>query len=252
MGPGRPGQNTTLAWETTSRPAATPGRPWSWVLRPATSSGWPWRGTRWVLTHARLGEPRQAIGCYRQGLALVGELKNSGGARDVGRHADRVRDACRAVGDLPAAARPGSRPAGAPRPGMAGLPRSCAPGSGMSARPARRGDRHARLRRAPLADDRDAGAVAAGRGGRSRAWPASCWRPPGRVLSGRTWHVAGSPGPGEPGPGSRVQVSRPGLHLEHSRHPWPAWRGRRAEGLRVPVTCRDTVSTPSQHQALAC
>ena len=39
----------------------------------------------------------------------------------------------------------------------------------------------------------------------------------------------------------------PGAH----RHPGPAGPGRRAAGYRVPVTCRDTVSTPPAHQALA-
>ena len=53
--------------------------------------------------HSRLGEPRQAISCYRQGLALVREPKRAM-ARQI-RHMLLVGlgDACRAAGDLPAA-----------------------------------------------------------------------------------------------------------------------------------------------------
>jgi len=53
--------------------------------------------------HFRLGEPRQAISCYRQGLALVREPKRAM-ARQI-RHMLLVGfgDACRAAGDLPAA-----------------------------------------------------------------------------------------------------------------------------------------------------
>jgi tetratricopeptide (TPR) repeat protein/transcriptional regulator with XRE-family HTH domain len=56
------------------------------------------------IVHFRLGEPRQAISCYRQGLALVREPKNALARRT--RHMLLVGfgDACRAAGDLPAAA----------------------------------------------------------------------------------------------------------------------------------------------------
>ena len=51
---------------------------------------------------SRLGEPRQAISCYRQGLALVREPKHAL-ARQI-RHMLLVGfgDACRVAGDLPA------------------------------------------------------------------------------------------------------------------------------------------------------
>ena len=53
--------------------------------------------------HSRLGEPRQAIGCYRQALALVREPKNELARRMRQVLLVRFGDACRAVGDLPAA-----------------------------------------------------------------------------------------------------------------------------------------------------
>ena len=98
---------------------------------------------------------------------------------------------------------------------------------------------------------RRAGAMARGRGGRSYAWPASCWRPPwtpgfrqdtarGQLARAeRAWsRLAPCRFPPRPAPGAR-------------QAPVAAWPGRRAAGYRVPVTCHDTVSTPSQHQALA-
>ena len=75
-------------------------------LGPATSNLF-WLAVAWDalgVTHARLGEPRQAIGCYRQGLALVGELKTPEARAMLAVMLAGSGDACRAAGDLPAAA----------------------------------------------------------------------------------------------------------------------------------------------------
>ena len=53
--------------------------------------------------HSRLGEPRQAIGCYREALALVREPENALARRMRQVLLVRSGDACRAAGDLPAA-----------------------------------------------------------------------------------------------------------------------------------------------------
>jgi tetratricopeptide (TPR) repeat protein len=53
--------------------------------------------------HARLGEPRQAIGCYRQALDLVREPKHALARRMRQVLLVGFGDACRAAGDLPAA-----------------------------------------------------------------------------------------------------------------------------------------------------
>jgi tetratricopeptide (TPR) repeat protein len=53
--------------------------------------------------HSRLGEPRQAIGCYRQALALVREPRNALARRMRQVLLVRFGDACRATGDLPTA-----------------------------------------------------------------------------------------------------------------------------------------------------
>ena len=55
------------------------------------------------VVHSRLGEPRQAMACYRQGLALVGELKNPFARGVLVRMLVGFGDACQAAGDLPAA-----------------------------------------------------------------------------------------------------------------------------------------------------
>jgi DNA-binding SARP family transcriptional activator/tetratricopeptide (TPR) repeat protein len=55
------------------------------------------------VAHSRLGEPRQAIGCYRQALALVRELTNPLARAMLASILAEFGDACRAVGDLPAA-----------------------------------------------------------------------------------------------------------------------------------------------------
>jgi len=54
--------------------------------------------------HARLGEPRQAISCYRQAQAFVWERKNPLARMLLVRLLAESGDACRAAGDLPAAA----------------------------------------------------------------------------------------------------------------------------------------------------
>jgi tetratricopeptide (TPR) repeat protein len=54
--------------------------------------------------HARLGEPRQAISCYRQALALVRERKQPLARMLLVRLLAESGDACQAAGDLPAAA----------------------------------------------------------------------------------------------------------------------------------------------------
>jgi tetratricopeptide (TPR) repeat protein len=55
------------------------------------------------VTHARVGEARQAIGCYQQGLALVRELKTPEARAMRASMLAGSGDACRAAGDLPAA-----------------------------------------------------------------------------------------------------------------------------------------------------
>ena len=60
-----------------------------------------WRALGFV--HSRLGEPRQAIGCYRQALALVRDPKHALARRMRQVLLVRFGDACRAAGDLPAA-----------------------------------------------------------------------------------------------------------------------------------------------------
>jgi tetratricopeptide (TPR) repeat protein len=53
--------------------------------------------------HSRLGEPRQAMDCYRQGMAFVRELKNPGARAILANMLAESGDACQAAGDLPAA-----------------------------------------------------------------------------------------------------------------------------------------------------
>jgi len=55
------------------------------------------------VAHSRLGEPRQAIGCYRQALALVCELKSQFARAMLASVLAEFGDACQATGDLPAA-----------------------------------------------------------------------------------------------------------------------------------------------------
>jgi class 3 adenylate cyclase/DNA-binding SARP family transcriptional activator/tetratricopeptide (TPR) repeat protein len=55
------------------------------------------------LVHSGLGEPRQAISCYRQGLAFIRELKHPMGRALLLSLLAGLGDACRADGDLPAA-----------------------------------------------------------------------------------------------------------------------------------------------------
>jgi tetratricopeptide (TPR) repeat protein len=57
-----------------------------------------------AFVHARLGEPPQAISCYRQALALVRERENPMARGLLARLLAESGDACRAAGDLPAAA----------------------------------------------------------------------------------------------------------------------------------------------------
>jgi tetratricopeptide (TPR) repeat protein len=54
--------------------------------------------------HSRLGEQRQAISCYQQALAFVREREHSLARRLLVRLLAEFGDACRDVGDLPAAA----------------------------------------------------------------------------------------------------------------------------------------------------
>ena len=56
-----------------------------------------------AFVHSQLGEPRQAISCYRQALALVGERKHPMARGVLVIMLAEFGDACRAVGDLPAA-----------------------------------------------------------------------------------------------------------------------------------------------------
>jgi tetratricopeptide (TPR) repeat protein len=53
--------------------------------------------------HSRLGEPRQAISCYRQALALVRELTNPLARAMLASVLAEFGDACQAAGDSPAA-----------------------------------------------------------------------------------------------------------------------------------------------------
>jgi tetratricopeptide (TPR) repeat protein len=55
------------------------------------------------LVHFRLGEHRQAIGCYQQALAHARERKNPLARRWLASLLTALGDACRAAGDLPAA-----------------------------------------------------------------------------------------------------------------------------------------------------
>jgi tetratricopeptide (TPR) repeat protein len=54
------------------------------------------------VAHSRLGERRQAMGCYRQGLALVRELKNPFARAMLASMLAEFGDACQAAGDPPA------------------------------------------------------------------------------------------------------------------------------------------------------
>ena len=56
-----------------------------------------------AFVHSQLGEQRQAISCYRQALALVGERKHPMARGVLVIMLAEFGDACRAVGDLPAA-----------------------------------------------------------------------------------------------------------------------------------------------------
>jgi tetratricopeptide (TPR) repeat protein len=56
------------------------------------------------VAHSRLGEPRQAMDCYRQGMALVRELKEPLARAMLASMLAEFGDACQAVGDRPAAA----------------------------------------------------------------------------------------------------------------------------------------------------
>ena len=53
--------------------------------------------------HSRLDEPGEAISCYRQALAILRESKNALARRMLSGLLVACGDACRAVGDLPAA-----------------------------------------------------------------------------------------------------------------------------------------------------
>ena len=55
------------------------------------------------VAHSRLGEPGQALSCYRQGLALVRDLKNPLARSMLASMLAEFGDACQATGDLPAA-----------------------------------------------------------------------------------------------------------------------------------------------------
>lgn len=54
--------------------------------------------------HSALGEPRQAMRCYRRALAFARERENSLARRMLVIVLVEFGDACRAAGDLPAAA----------------------------------------------------------------------------------------------------------------------------------------------------
>ena len=56
-----------------------------------------------ALVHSQLGESRQAISCYRQALAFAGERKHPLARAVLVSLLAEFGDACRAVGDLPAA-----------------------------------------------------------------------------------------------------------------------------------------------------
>ena len=55
------------------------------------------------MVHSRIGEPSQAISCYRQALAILREQKNALARGMLSSLLVGFGDACRAVGDLPAA-----------------------------------------------------------------------------------------------------------------------------------------------------
>jgi hypothetical protein len=55
------------------------------------------------VTYFRLGEPRQAMGCYRKGMALVCELENPFARAILASMLAGFGDACQAAGDLQAA-----------------------------------------------------------------------------------------------------------------------------------------------------
>jgi tetratricopeptide (TPR) repeat protein len=67
-----------------------------------TTLAFAWHALGFV--HARLGEPGQAISCYQQALALVRERKHALARMLLVRLLAESGDACRAAGDLPAAA----------------------------------------------------------------------------------------------------------------------------------------------------
>ena len=99
------------------------------------------------VVHSRLGEPRQAISCYRQALALVRELKNPLARAMLVQHAGRVSAMpARPPVTCQPPPRPGSRPAGPRRPGMAGPAGSWRQARAGRPGPARRADDQAPTR----------------------------------------------------------------------------------------------------------
>ena len=63
---------------------------------------WAWDALGFV--DSALGEPRQAMSCYRQALAFARKRQNSLARRMLVIILAEFGDACRAAGDLPAAA----------------------------------------------------------------------------------------------------------------------------------------------------